>query len=508
MNYRQFNHNVYSYYLDNLILGEFNTLTIPKSDFEDIIQDEKNIQSFNDIKVFDWSLLLNYDGSVPKYFGLLALQCYAAFYMQNDGRLTATNFRDRFIALTGIASTQSLNQLFSETYNNQLNIQEKIWLHAKSFLEKKNIFLEIPKPKSHAGRYTQFPESQCVLNYEDLKEYRNFYNLIYSNYESIHYDDFILEYKKYRPRLISQFTRENNLRILTENEEKIKRRQFFDFYNSMDWLMFEPIQPRKKILNEDYIAKLEANLISIFNEDFEIFDNYNYLLDKNKLAVFSQNEVYKSEYVKCDTIALETTYVILTVNETYINFLENFGGKEVEILNNSMNVKAIVVEFTNEIPTFLSSYQKKVFPVRIIGKKISSKRQFLLSNLPRLESINNITYRLYCDNKRLIYNQPEHTGIYMIKVNGYTSYKFEVIPETTIQDKIEESEHKLNLTILEYDSRGQMYGLGILPIKKDNEEKFSINQWIKTITNEKQSIKTSKYILINAINQHKNGKHQ
>ena len=170
MNYRQFNYNVYSYYLENLIPGEFNTLTIPKSDFEDIIQDEENIKNFNEIKIFDWSLLLNYDDSIPKYFGLLALQCYATFYMQNDGRLTSANFRDRFITITGIASTQNLNQRFSETYNNQLNIQEKIWLHAKTFLEKKSIFLELPKPKSHAGRYTQFPESQCVLNYEDLKE--------------------------------------------------------------------------------------------------------------------------------------------------------------------------------------------------------------------------------------------------------------------------------------------------------------------------------------------------
>ena len=119
-------------------------------------------------------MLKKYDDGIPKFFGLLALQCHAAFIMHNDGLVTAANFRNRFIELVGISSGIHLNSLFAETYDGNLNIQEKIWVSAKSYFKKKNIILEIPEKKSYAGRNTQFPQSQCVLNYEDLKEYYSF----------------------------------------------------------------------------------------------------------------------------------------------------------------------------------------------------------------------------------------------------------------------------------------------------------------------------------------------
>src|SRR5690625_312215 len=128
--------------------------------------------------------------------------------MQNTGSVTAANFRDRFITITDISSKQKLNQLFAEKYNDELNIQEKIWLHAKSFFEQKEILLDLPYPKSHAGRYTQFPESQCVLNYEDLKEYRNFYNHIYTNYKRINYKNLKSKLKKKRSQFNGKIKRQ------------------------------------------------------------------------------------------------------------------------------------------------------------------------------------------------------------------------------------------------------------------------------------------------------------
>src|SRR5690606_17229009 len=108
MNYRDFNRRVYKYYLENLIPGEYNTLTIPKGDFDELIEDEAFICNFKEIKNNDWSLLLKNDDGIPRYLGLLAIQCHAAFYMQNDGRISAGNFRDRFITIVGIKSTLDL----------------------------------------------------------------------------------------------------------------------------------------------------------------------------------------------------------------------------------------------------------------------------------------------------------------------------------------------------------------------------------------------------------------
>lgn len=508
MNYKEFNKRVYAYYIENLIPREFNSLTIPNSDFDELIEDKINIQKFKEINTYDWSLLLRYDGSIPKYFGLLALQCYAAFYMQNDGRVTAANFRDRFIAITCIESTQKLNQFFSENYNQQTNVQEKIWLEAKRFLKEKSIFLDIPILKSYAGRYTQFPESQCVLNYEDLKEYRAFYNYIYSNYETIHYDGFVAEYKNYRNRLIPHLTRENNASILTENEEKIKRRQIFDFYNSLDWLEFNLVKSQKKSSPENYIAKRDGDRVMIYNEDFEVFENYIYLLDNKRLAVFRQDKVYTNEYVKCNHLELNTFFIIVTSSrENYFKLLK-LGGKEINLHLAQSEFYGVMIQFINEIPLFLSSYQSQEFPVKIIGKKINSKRQYLISNLPRIEAADGISYRLYCDQKRIFDNQPNSIGKYIIKVNGYTSYSFEVVPNELIRDIICEPNYKLNLRILEFCKEGQMHGFGAKLPEVLPEKEFSINNWIQVLTtiNIENPKLISRHFLINAINQYKNGK--
>lgn len=509
MSYSQFNRNVYSYYIESLIPGEYNTLTIPKSDFEDLIEDVRYIHTFKEIKEYDWSLLLKFDENIPKYFGLLALQCHAAFMMQNDGHVSSANFRERFIAITGIESTNVLTKLFSENYNNNLNIQEKIWMEAKHFFDNKNIFLNIPIPKSYAGRYTQFPESQCVLNYEDLKEYRNFYNHIYTNYETIDYENFISEFKKYRSRLYGQLKRPNNLSSLKENEEKIKRRQVFDFYNSLEWLNFNiRVSPQKKS-PENYIAKIDSNHVVIYDEDFDVFENYNYLLDENHLAIFKQDEVYTTEFNKSNHIEENSFFVIITSSQSINNELLNKNGEKINLRSAPFNFYCVKIEIKDQIPNCLIKHQLREYPIKIIGTKISSKRQYLFSKLPRLVSIDSTPYRLYCNNKRVIENQPNSPGEYQIKVNRYTTYSFEVLSGVKLMDNILESDFKLDLSALEYSLDGSMSGLGIEVVNNAEEDEFSINQWMKILTNNNRKIRksTSKYILINALSQYKDGQY-
>lgn len=509
MNYRNFNHRVYKYYLENLIPNEYNTLTIPKSDFEDLIENILNAKKFKEVNEYDWSFLLKYDDNIPRYFGLLALQCHAAFMMQNTGSVTAANFREQFLLLTGIESIQQLNRLFSEKINDKLNVQEKIWLEAKRFFKNKNIFLNIPQPKSYAGRNTQYPESQCVLNYEDLKEYHNFYNSIYANYESIHYDEFILEYKKYKKHYYTKLKRENNLRLLKINEEKIKRRQIFDFYNSLEWLRFENSSPNKKLINKDFIAKLENDKVVIFDEDFEVFSNYSYLLDKNRLAFFKQDEVYKTEFTKSSKVEKNTFYIIITSSYELNRELLSKKGKKINLNPFSSKFFGVLINLKEELPSCLCNYQNQEFPVKIIGKKISSKRQYLLSNLPHLQSNDGITYALYCNNKRVEGNQPNSSGKYLIKVNGYTSLSFEIIDEVKILDDILEPDVMLNTANLSYSSDGNMSGLGINAVNSEEEDIFSINKWIKSLTNRQVKINKSPNtnFLLKAIKQHKYGKY-
>ncbi|GEM_PF-6026861 len=509
MNYRDFNRRVYKYYLENLIPGEYNTLTIPKGDFDELIEDEAFICNFKEIKNNDWSLLLKNDDGIPRYLGLLAIQCHAAFYMQNDGRISAGNFRDRFITIVGIKSTLDLHQLFSEKFNDNLNIQEKIWIEAQSFFEKENILLDIPKPKSYAGRNTQYPESQCVLNYQDLSEYVIFYNHVYTNYDTIHFDDFITEFKKFKNRLADQFTRENNFKSFFGISEKIKRRQIFDFYNSLDWLRFEKKSLRNRTIKKDYIAKLDNDKVMIYDEDFELFEGYIDLLDKNHLALFKQDEIYTKEFSKCNHIDKNVKFILITSSRIILDELLDYNASLINLNFNPINLYAILIELKNKIPSCLCRYLSQEFPVKIIGKKISSKRQYLLSNLPRIESVNGIGYRLYCNNIRVIENQPISPGEYLIKVSGFSPYAFEIIKDVKLEDEILETDFKLNLSSLDYSFDGDMSGLGINEVNCEEEDVFSIKQWIKILTN-RQSIKnksTNNNFLFKAINQHNYGKY-
>lgn len=509
MNYLEFNQNVYNYYLENFIVNNYNSLAIIKSDFDELIEDEKYIKNFHQINNDDWSLLLKFKDGIPKYLGLIAIQCHAAFYMQNDGQITAGNFRDRYKSITGIKSTQKLNQLLSEKISKKNNVQEKIWLEAKNFFESKDINLEIPNPKSYSGRNIQFPVSQCVLNYEDLKEYKGFYCYIYENYEFIHFDGFITEFKKFETSLIGQFRRVNNLRTLTEIEKKIKSRQIFDFYNSLEWLKFDKRQPSIKKTNKVFFAKLVHDEVKIYDEDFELFTNYSDLLDKNKIAIFKQEGIYITEFTKCNHIDNNTSFIIITSSQELNRELMGKNGKVINLSSASSNLFVILIDFKEEIPSCLLNYQSQEFPVKILGKKISSKRQYLLSNLPRLESLNGIPYRLYCNSNRVVGKQPILPGNYLIKVNGFTSYSFEIIEDVILEDEVLESNYKLKLSTLEYSDDGNMSGLDIKTFTSQVEDKFSINKWIKSLstsTNFRNKLNTQNP-LIKAINQYQYGKY-
>ena len=90
--YNKFNSWVYEYYISNCIPFQLNTLSIPSSEIENFtIENDIEISRFNELNKFSWLELLKVKNEIPQYFGLLALQCLAAFKMQNQDGLTAAN---------------------------------------------------------------------------------------------------------------------------------------------------------------------------------------------------------------------------------------------------------------------------------------------------------------------------------------------------------------------------------------------------------------------------------
>lgn len=483
-----------------------NTLTIPKSDFEDLIENDSNILNFTEIRNSDWSYLLKLDGEVPKYLGLIAIQCHAAFFMRNEGRVNAGNFRDRFIEITGIESTQKLNQLFSECCNNGLNIQETIWIHAQKFFRSNKIIVEIPTLKKYAGRNTQYPESQCILNYEDLKEYCSFYEYIHGNFETIHYDEFISEYERYRRTLT--FYRENNLRKYSANQEKTKRRQLFDHYNSQDWMRTDDPRTIKLFSSTDYLASVSDSIVTIFDEDYEVFENYLSLLDKNKLAFFKQDEKYSREYNSCKKIEPNANYIILTSSRDLKTQLSKLIIKEISFSKGDGRVYPLLIRITNNIPKALIQYQTHEFPIKIVGKRISRKRQYLISNPPKLVAENGTKFRLFRNRKLVKNNQVTAEGLYHIKTSGFSPIYFEVVGNKRIEEIITEFENKIDLNTLEYHTNGHMQGLEIVSTGGAVESKAGINNWIRILTARPFNPEKfhHKNIIISALNKHKYGR--
>src|SRR5690606_30059392 len=147
--------------------------------------------------------------------------------------------------------------------------------------------------------------------------------------------------------------RPNNLRSLKENEEKIKRRQVFDFYNSLEWLNFNiRVSPQKKS-SENYIAKIDSNHVVIYDEDFDVFENYNYLLDENHLAIFKQDEVYTTEFNKSNHIEENSFFVIITSSQSINNELLNKNGEKINLRSAPFNFYCVKIEIKDQIPNCL-----------------------------------------------------------------------------------------------------------------------------------------------------------
>ena len=421
MSYKDFNKWVKNYYEENLIQGQINTLTIPSIEIEEYLNSNNEIiENWSEVNSDSWSYLLNTEG-VPKFLGLIALQCHAAFKMHNDGDVTAANFSKRFKSLLGIVDKAKLNQLFSEEYDNKLNIQEKIWQTTALFFKRNNIFIEIPEVKSYAGRNTQYPISQCIINYQDLEEYLPLYEKINSNYDVIHFEEFILEYNKSFTKLNYSFKRENNKKTVSESENKIKLKQIFDYFVSNVWI---DIQPKKNEINQNsriYHILLKGEVVEIYDDNYEVVSNITKLFSNNKILFFQEDVEYKNEFKIVKKIEKNSKYLVLVENK-----FKQLNEMDKRFQNNRLNtdrnnISCYLINLNENLPDFLMNYLGKEYPIKLLGKKVSQKRQFFSTNPPQIFSKNNIPSSLYLNNVRVQGEKPIKTGKYIIKVNGYSN---------------------------------------------------------------------------------------
>lgn len=512
--YSKFNLWVYNYYLNNCIPNQINSLSIPVSEIDGFITEyDIKLVDFKEITSQSWFYLLKIKDGIPQYLGLIALQCLAAFKMQNHNGITAANFKVRFADLIGTKSDNDLNSFFSEDFDEELKVQEKIWLSTQAFFGNKSIKIILPEVTRYAGRFIQFPKSQIVLNNEDLKEYNSFFTAINNEFDYISFEDFNKYYLNEISNFRNNFRRNNNIK--NENqwsaiELKIKLKQIFDFYCSDDWMTKnEKLLCKHITSNKNYIIKFGPSELLLYDQYHNRLDSLNSLIKNKRFLIFKENKYYTNEYESVNSISLNDNNIFIIyncpANSNEIRVLKNVFS-DIPYKNDKHNVLIFRIKNSDNLPDFLRSKIISGYPIELKGFKVSGEKKYFVSHPPKIYSNKDIIYHIYYNKKRIVIDEMNNVGKYTIKINGYSNYNFELVELPILDYSINDKTKSLEFYSLDYKGEEKGCINGLLLKYKDNLmiETLTINNWIKTINGSKINSYSQ---LLKTIATSKNGKH-
>nr|WP_315394788.1 hypothetical protein [uncultured Sphingobacterium sp.] len=508
--YRLFNKWAHDYFINRSIKGKKNTLAIEVGELDLFLKSiDCKTTDFNEIKLGSWSKLLITIGGIPQYFGLLALQSYAAVVMEFDEDLDirANNYRDRFIALVGIEDSKRLSRFFLESIA-FITVQEKIWMSAYEFFKDKSFDIEIPALQPGHRRYIKYPLSQVVLNFEDLKDYVPFFEYLNNKFEMLSFETFIIEYEENISLFVKYLKRKRNKHIdsLSFNEnphfEEIRLKQIFDRYISDAWNDSNPYEKEIKLREGvKYIISFYNELL-LFEADVDpisIFESADFL-------VFEQLYDYPNEYISVDKLNFEMNYLLLIhntpKNTAVIKESEKYLGKGI-IYEKFVNVNIYSFSSSLDLPLFLQKMQStNKYPFILIGQKIGLKRQYFENTKLEIKLTTPVQYLLFKDGY-LCYEFKADIGKYKVLVSGYQNYYFEIIPKPKLFHVVNNSPMLLDLTTLNFSNKTGVSGFLNQGYIKKNEE-LNIRTWIRTVSKQER-LKTNSFLL-NVIKQSFHGK--
>lgn len=489
--YNHFNNWVLQRYLIRNVPRHQGTLCFDESDWK-----ESGYEGlcFPVIIEKDWSWFLRTDPlyNIPLYFGLIALQCYAATLVE-DNKLI-----DKFLDIVGLDSKNDFQKKCQEYMGKGWAVQEYIWESAKLFFaENYEIKIVIPKPKDYKDRYIQYPKSQAILNQDDLKEYIDpFFLGLSKKYgeESISFELF----KRELNRNDQTFKRLKNKREWSDKEKKIKSLQIFNFYNSDRWYDYS--------LNVREVSKSQPLLI-VYDEvcnTIKHFDSRgkecklgkNLFNDEHDFLLFKQHEIFEDEFYNCTILEGGHLYILLGWKHK-LRYLK--GGKEVGVDNiyNGYSYRLMTAEELLE-NTHLKLYLQSSKTIKIEGIRINRRNEFFRDLGPQIINKDSQPYKVFLDGNPIMYNPYSCVpGNYCIRKAGYTNIYF------TVKDPFErfynnESEITTGILIdtLELKQEGKrLIGLRFVPEQLEKGS-LTINNWILALNkgeNVSKSIKRNSF---------------
>lgn len=423
--YQYFNSWVYSYYLDRNRQSSQGTFAIDLQVFQNIY----NLSSFDypEIKFGNWTKLLIASTSesgnrIPQYYGLIALQCYAALLMEHDGYESDKMYRSKFVKLTCMSTVSFLDNCFRELYMGQ-PIQEVIWERAGRDFRSNDIEISLPQKQIVANRYVQFPKSQVVLNREDLKEYKLMFHELKKDSPIISFKDFKNFLIKARSRYKAQIKRFNNIKKdFTPLETTIRDIQIFDFYCS-DW---EDTFDREKVKKA---RETQGSCIACLDDDeVELFDFKFNPVSINKLPnsqwLFFKQSDYPNEYWLQSKLEYGREFLICYPNGE--NILK-MGTPLKYAAGDHFFVKVIFDR--NNVPPILKWQIIDTYPVQITGVRLDRSNTFLSGLGPFIVALEGTAFDLYDQGKKII-DYPKdglHAGNYLIRISSFPDLSFTVV---------------------------------------------------------------------------------
>lgn len=443
MTYHEFNKRVFDYY----VLKSKSSYCILSLDNAELcaILNGSEIPNFPELRR-PWNSLLGEIDHLPQFFGLIALQCYAASLMQRDKDASPSAYRLRFIRVIGLSQEQELNNLFIGADPTK-SVQDAIWQNAKAyFKDRLDLDLLIPDPAINAGRYVQYPKSQALLNTEDLKYFIPFFKQEFHAGESLPFAYFK---NKVLANLINiSLTRRAKLLLDDENLTDLCFQQLFNFFNRWDGDEFDPHKIKSRDISRLTSTPLVSSRITlVFEQGVPIF----YLKGNRPLSpdIIRTHKSYKYIYkdllilekLPYDTDEYEDSRFIHTgwpvciclnkyKSSSIYHYLLSHNNNKFNITDEEVLFCYVPSEITADSP--LKKFLSEGNPVILQGGlKLNRIRGYLQGFGPNIDCSEQ--FSVIFKNSKIEY-QPRlaDIGTYIVRVDGFKDIEFDIIKKIVV----------------------------------------------------------------------------
>jgi hypothetical protein len=513
MDYQEFNRKILEYYIVNST-SVFCSLTIDKEIIETIIP-LNSITEFVELKS-SWQQLLLRVNEIPQYFGLIAVQCYAASIMHDDGENAAFNYQVRLMNILDIKDQNQLQKLFVGNLAGK-PIQERIWQDAKNHLYiNHHLLIDIPQVARYAGRYVQFPKSQTLLNTEDLKHFTSFFAEELGVNEEVSFEYFTARLKAN----LKNIKLTNRAKTLMEENNKVEKcfYQIFNYYNLWDGEICE-ITNRKRTKEikfaflpdfdhkkEKFILVFEncspkffeaksnsINILDLASDSLEKINRYRF--KKNNILIFNESGYYPDEYENARFLFNHISGFILIHRscEAEYQYLENNNSGKFPIAEEYFLFK--VDHNSPLVDSPLKQYYQLPFPISLRGGiKLNRFNEYLESYGPEILCNNN--FRVLFENQKCYYDpQKAKCGRYKIRIDNLRDFEFIINQKQNFSNVISSKKSGWDLEKYSISIQQDIEGIFLT-----NNKQNIVRVWIDANLKNNRTLYEGDNILIKAIN--------